>query len=88
MRRRQFANLGAAGAAFLVLPRHSQAQQPGRLPRVGWLWNGRSTGNPQEVAGFRQGLTEFGYVDGRSIIVDYRFTEGQPDRIAGLAWLS
>ena len=52
---------------------------------IGWLWNGRSTGNPQEVTGFQQGLKEFGYVDGQNIVIDYRFTEGHPDRILGLA---
>jgi putative ABC transport system substrate-binding protein len=37
------------------------------------------------VAGFRQGLKDFGYVDGQNVVVDYRFAEGRPDRIAGLA---
>jgi putative ABC transport system substrate-binding protein len=35
--------------------------------------------------GFRQGLQELGYANGQNVIVDYRFTEGQPDRIVGLA---
>jgi putative tryptophan/tyrosine transport system substrate-binding protein len=83
MRRRQFATLGAAGAAFVGTG--SRAQQPSNLPRIGWLWQGRSAGPPDEVAGFRQGLKEFGYVDGQNVVVDYRFAEGQPDRIAGLA---
>jgi putative tryptophan/tyrosine transport system substrate-binding protein len=85
MRRRQFAALGAAGATSLALPRRSAGEQPGKSPRIGWLWNGRSAGNPQEVTGFREGLKEFGYVDGQNIIVDYRFTEGRPDRIPELA---
>jgi putative ABC transport system substrate-binding protein len=72
-------------ARLLVFPRSSRAQQPQKLPRIGWLWHGRSTGSPDEVTGFRQGLKEFGYVDGQNVIVDYRFTEGQPDRIVGLA---
>ena len=41
--------------------------------------------NPHEVTGFRQGLKEFGYVDGQNVVVDYRFAEGRSDRIAGLA---
>ena len=82
MRRRQFATLGVAG---VFLGTGSRAQQPPNLPRIGWLWFGRSTGPPDEVAGFRQGLKEFGYVEGQNVVVDYRFAEGQSDRLAGLA---
>ena len=53
MRRRQFATLGVAG---VFLGTGSRAQQLPNLPRIGWLWYGRSTGPPDEVAGFRQGL--------------------------------
>ncbi len=83
MRRREL--VGAAGAALLGLPQIGHAQLPSKLLRVGWLWIGRSTGDPQEVAGFRQGLQEFGYVAGRDILVDYRFGEGQPERLGALA---
>ena len=54
MKRRQFATLGVAGAAFLALRSGSHAQQPPNLPRIGWLWYGRSAGPPDEVAGFRR----------------------------------
>jgi hypothetical protein len=37
------------------------------------------------ATGFRQGLAEFGYIDGQNIIVDFRFGEGHYDRLAGLA---
>jgi putative tryptophan/tyrosine transport system substrate-binding protein len=85
MRRRQFATLGMAVAALLVVLKTSRAQQSPKLPRIGWIWHGRSAGSPDEMTGFRQGLTELGYHDGQNVIIDYRFTEGQPDRIAGLA---
>ena len=85
MRRRQFATLGVAGAGLLAFRTSSRAQQPSNLPRIGWIWHGRSTGPPDEMTGFRQGLQEFGYVDGQNVIVDYRFAEGQSDRIVGLA---
>jgi putative tryptophan/tyrosine transport system substrate-binding protein len=85
MRRRQFATLGVTGAAFIAFPQSSNAQQPRTLPRIGWLWPGHSAGNPQEVAGFRLGLKELGYVDQQNIIVDYRFGEGHYDHLAGLA---
>ena len=85
MRRRQFATLGATGAALIAFPQNSRAQQPQTLPRIGWLWPGHSAGNPQEVAGFRQGLKELGYEDHQNIIIDYRFGEGTYDHLTGLA---
>jgi putative tryptophan/tyrosine transport system substrate-binding protein len=56
-----------------------------KVPRVGWIWAGRSAGNPAEVAGFRQGLEEFGYLEGQNVVVDYRFGEGRNDRLGDLA---
>jgi putative tryptophan/tyrosine transport system substrate-binding protein len=82
MRRREFiAVLGGAAVAGL---RVTAAQEPAKVWRVGWIWTGPSTGNPDEVAGFRQGLKDFGYVEGQNIVVEYRFAEGRPDRVAGL----
>jgi putative tryptophan/tyrosine transport system substrate-binding protein len=85
VRRRQTLALGVAGATLFAFPKSSSAQMPPKLPRIGWIWHGRSTGSPEEMTGFRQGLLEFGYVDGQNVIVDYRFAEGQSDRIIGLA---
>jgi putative ABC transport system substrate-binding protein len=85
MRRREFATVGVAVAGLLSFPKRSRAQQRSKLPRIGWIWHGRSAGPPEELTGFRQGLQEFGYVDGQNVIVDYRFAEGQSDRIVGLA---
>ena len=50
MRRRQFATFGVAGAALLAFPKSSRAQQPQKLPRIGWLWPGHSTGIPEVAA--------------------------------------
>ena len=72
--------------SLLVAPKQSSAQQTlAKLPRVGWIWAGRSAGNPIEVAGFRQGLKDLGYIEGQNIVVDYRFGEGRDDRLADLA---
>src|SRR5690242_13252475 len=81
MRRRQFAGLGVA---VTLVGTGSRAQQLTNLPRIGWLWQGKPTGNPHEVTGFRQGLKDFGYVEGQNVIVDYRFAEGRSERIADL----
>jgi putative tryptophan/tyrosine transport system substrate-binding protein len=72
---------GAAGA----WPPAASAQQSAKVPRVGWIWaGGRTAGNSTEVAGFRQGLKELGYIEDQNILVDYRFGEGRRDRLADL----
>jgi putative ABC transport system substrate-binding protein len=87
-RRRDLIRLGAA--AFLAVgvtaawPHATGAQQPLKVPRVGWIWPGPSAGNPTEAAGFRQGLKELGYIEGQNITVEYRFGEGRTDNKASL----
>ena len=76
MRRREFITL-LGGAA--VCPLAARAQQ---LKRVVWAWVGRPGQNPPEVAGFRQGLKDFGYVEGQNILVEYRYSEGRSERVA------
>ena len=82
MRRRQFLAQTAAALTSYALLAPARAAGP---PRVGWLWSGRSSYNPNEVKGFRQGLVDFGYVEGKTILVDYRFGEGSDARMKGLA---
>ena len=80
MKRREFiAGLGSAAVSTIK----ANAQQPAKVGRVGWIWIGRS-GSSAELAGFRQGLKDFGYVEGKNIIVEYRFAEGRRDGIADL----
>jgi putative tryptophan/tyrosine transport system substrate-binding protein len=80
-RRELIAALGSAAAWPLTI----RAQQPPQIPRVGWIWPGAAAGNPTELAGFRQGLRELGYVEGRNIVVEYRFGEHSAERLPGLA---
>ncbi len=75
--------------AFLVfLTAHAaDAQQPGKVPRIGYLsqWSG-SAGPPSvQIRAFLEGLKELGYVDGKTIAIEYRYTEGKNDRIPELA---
>jgi putative ABC transport system substrate-binding protein len=46
------------------------------------MWVGRSERNLREINGFRQGMKDFGYVEGQNILVEYRFSEGSGDRMA------
>jgi putative ABC transport system substrate-binding protein len=82
MNRRDFITL--LGGATAAWPLATRAQQMAKAWRVGWIWIGRSAGISPELAGFRQGLRDFDYVEGKNIIVEYRFAEGRRDRIPDL----
>lgn len=67
----------------LALPHGSSAQlSPPRLPRIGVLGD-QSAGEPR-LEGFRQGLRDAGWVDGRNVIIEYRYAEGRVDRFPAL----
>jgi putative tryptophan/tyrosine transport system substrate-binding protein len=72
--------LSLVSALLLALSVPAQAQQPGKVPRIGVIFN-----NPGGlVEAFRQGLRNHGYVEGKNIAVEYRYIEGDRDRIPSL----
>jgi putative ABC transport system substrate-binding protein len=81
MKRRDFITL--LGGATVGWPLGVQAQQPA-LPVVGFIGGGSPDGLPREVAAFRKGLNETGYVEGQNVTVEYHFLEGQFDRVPAL----
>jgi putative ABC transport system substrate-binding protein len=81
MRRRNFITLLGCAAAWPVAAR---AQQPA-MPVVGFLRNTRPEDSVDLVGAFRQGLTETGYVEGRNVAIEYRWTEVQNDRLPAMA---
>ena len=83
MKRREFITL--IGGASVAWPLAARAQQPTQIPQVGWIWPGAAAGNPTELGGFKQGLRELGYVEGRNIVVEYRFGENRAERLPELA---
>ena len=78
MRRREFiAGIGSAVAWQVV----ARAQQSA-MPVIGWL-DGQSPESVRELLpGFRKGLAETGYVEGRNVIVEYRWAENDNDRLS------
>jgi ABC-type uncharacterized transport system substrate-binding protein len=72
--------------AALVASTHlAAAQQPKKVPRIGYLSSvDRRTDLPR-AEGIRRGLRELGYIEGQNIAIEYRYAEGRPDREPGLA---
>jgi putative ABC transport system substrate-binding protein len=72
--------------SLLLAPCSSvDAQQPAKVPRIGYLTNTSLSGNAARTEAFRQGLRELGYVDGKNIVIEWRYLEGKPDRLLSLA---
>jgi putative ABC transport system substrate-binding protein len=68
----------------LASVRLAEAQEPKKVPRIGVLAQGsRSSYAPLNDA-FQQGLHELGYNEGKNIVIEYRYAEGEPDRLPGL----
>jgi putative ABC transport system substrate-binding protein len=70
--------------AILVAPL-AAAQPPSKTPRVGVLMPGSKSSFANRAEAFRRGLGELGYVEGQNIVIEYRYVEGETDRIADLA---
>jgi putative ABC transport system substrate-binding protein len=69
----------------LALPFPVRAQQPTKLPRIGYIGGASLSTSPARIEAFRQGLRELGYVEGKNIVIEYRHAEGKLDRLPALA---
>jgi putative tryptophan/tyrosine transport system substrate-binding protein len=72
------------GSAAVIRPLRARAQQPG-IPVVGFLNSGSAAEWAHLVAAFKEGLNELGYAEGKNVAVEYRWTQGENDRLPGLA---
>jgi putative ABC transport system substrate-binding protein len=83
MRRRDF--LGLAGGAVVARPIGALAQPSGKVARIGFLTRKTDASVSTQIEAFRQGLRDLGWVEGKSITIEYRDAEGQADRLRALA---
>ena len=83
MHRRAFLSTMAGG--FLAAPLAAQAQQAGKVYRVGFLGTATPSLMSAWLTAFREGLRERGYVEGKNISMEYRWGEGKPERFPALA---
>ena len=83
MPRRTFMALVSGG--LLAAPLAAEAQKARKVPRVGFLTVYASGDIPLWREGFRQGLRDLGYREGQNIVIEYRYADGNPDRLPALA---
>lgn len=83
LQRREFVTLlGGAAAAWSLAAR---AQQPGKLPTIGFLGTAAPSGMSRWTAALAQRLGELGWIEGRTVAIEYRWAEGRPERYAEIA---
>ena len=82
MKRREFITLlGGAAAAWPI----AALAQATRLPTIGYLGSATLATESQRMAAFVQRLRELGWIEGRTVVIDYRWAEGRTERYAGIA---
>jgi len=75
----------AVSAILIALSTVGEAQQPGKIPRIGFLSSLSPAVVSDRTQAFRQGLRELGYIEGKNIVIDYRYAEGKTERVPRLA---
>ena len=65
----------------LTLPIGAEAQQAGKMYRIGWL---APASLPNSLDAFRDGLRVFGYVEGNNLVIEQRYASGKSELLAGL----
>ena len=76
--------VAALAALMLLAGSLGAAAQPGKVHRIGFLWDGPDV-FPDSIEAFRRGLRDLGYVEGRNLTIEYRWAHGKPERMRELA---
>jgi putative tryptophan/tyrosine transport system substrate-binding protein len=75
----------ALSAMLFAVYVSAEAQQPKKIPRIGYVSGSGDANNPGPfIEAFRQGLRDLGYIEGKNILVEYRYAEGMVDRIPSM----
>ncbi len=77
--------LSAVATLMLASVFPAEAQQPKKVPRIGFLAAVSLSANSVRFEAFRQGLRELGYVEGKNIVIEWRYADGKLDRLPALA---
>src|SRR4029453_7277057 len=60
------------------------AQQPKKVPRIGFFFGASASSNADRTEAFRQGLRDLGYIEGKNIVIEYRYADRKLDRVPSL----
>jgi ABC-type uncharacterized transport system substrate-binding protein len=68
-------------ALLFALCVSAHAQQPGKIPRIGYLLPADESNTPRlQIESLRQGLRDLGFIEGKNVLIEYRYAEGKPER--------
>src|SRR5436309_11739452 len=73
------------GAFLFALCLPAEAQQPKKVSRIGFIVGASPSASLARTEAFRQGLRELGYVEGKNIVIEWRYADGKSDRLPALA---
>ena len=82
---RKLVGIFAIVVAFATSVPVAQAEQPAKVPRIAYLTAAHLTAIPERIEALRQGLRELGYIEGKTILIEWRSSEERADRIPALA---
>jgi putative ABC transport system substrate-binding protein len=82
---RKWLRLSVFAFALVVAGDVAQAQQPAKIPRIGFLISSSPSAMAPRMEAFRQGLRELGYIEGKNIVIEQRHADGKPDPLPALA---